>query len=457
MMGAGLHPRLPFKFRKRGRWMRKWMIILLVAAVVSTVFLPGLSRGDDRTDRVTYRKDYRDPVLKRMKEEMDSLAAVRDSITAEINKRYREKEKKEREEREEIRLDFKEIRKPESPESFSPPFHFKPVPQYYTGTCWCFCTTSFMESEIARLTGTEIKLSEMYTVYWEYVEKARGYIRKRGNQPFAQGGESDGVFIIWDKYGVVPLEEYPGLTGSNDKHNHKMLRNEMFGYLECVRENGTWDEEHNLAQIRLILDRYLGRPPAEFEFEGRKITPKEFVDKVLKVDTDDYVQVMSTLSEPFYVQAEFDVPDNWRPTDTYYNLPLDEFYGHIRKAVSEGYTVCIGGDVSEPGYNGFEDGAVIPDYDIPRDYISQDSREMRIYNHTTTDDHGIHLLAHREVDGDDWFLIKDSSRSSRHGEFHGYLFYREDYVKLKMLTYTVHRDVLEDLEPKFRKAAREME
>jgi len=432
--------------------MRKLIIILSLAAISVALFLPGISLGDDRRDHVTYHKDYRDPVLKRMKEEMDSLKAVRDSITAEINEKYRKKREREREERQEIRLDFKGVEKPDSPESFDPPFHFDPVPQYYTGTCWCFCTTSFMESEIARLTGREIKLSEMYTVYWEYVEKARGYIRKRGNQPFAQGGESDGVFIIWDKYGVVPLKEYPGLTGGWDKHNHKMLRSEMMDYLECVRENGTWDEEHNIAHIRVILDKYLGRPPEEFKFDGKVMTPGKFLKNVLKVDTADYVQVMSTISEPFYVQAEFDVPDNWRPTGTYYNIPLDEFYSHITKATSEGYTVCIGGDVSEPGYNGFEDGAIIPDYDIPGDYINQDSREFRIYNGTTTDDHGIHLLAHINRGGDDWFLIKDSSRSSRHGKFHGYLFYRGDYIKLKMLTYTVHRDVLKDLMPRFREA-----
>jgi len=37
--------------------------------------------------------------------------------------------------------------------------------------CWCFSTTSFLESEIYRLTQRKIKLSELHTVYWEYVEK----------------------------------------------------------------------------------------------------------------------------------------------------------------------------------------------------------------------------------------------------------------------------------------------
>jgi bleomycin hydrolase len=178
------------------------------------------------------------------------------------------------------------------------------------------------------------------------------------------------------------------------------------------------------------------------------MTPLEFLHDVLKVDSSDYIQVMSTLSEPFYKAAKFDVPDNWRPTSSYYNLPLDEFYGRIVKAAKKGYTVCIGGDVSEPGYNGFEDAAIIPDFDIPQDYINQDSREFRIFNKTTTDDHGVHLLAYMKKGGHDWFLIKDSARSSRHGKFHGYYFYRGDYIKMKMLTYTVHKDIMKDLMPR---------
>ena len=45
---------------------------------------------------------------------------------------------------------------------------------------------SFFESEIYRLSQREIKLSEMYTVYWEYVEKARRFVRQRGDSHFGQ-------------------------------------------------------------------------------------------------------------------------------------------------------------------------------------------------------------------------------------------------------------------------------
>ena len=75
--------------------------------------------------------------------------------------------------------------------------------------------------------------------------------------------------------------------------------------------------------------------------------------------------------------------------------------------------------------------------------IDQGAREFRIVNGTTTDDHGVHLVGTAEVGGREWFLVKDSNRSSRLGEHKGYYFWDGDYIRLKMLSYTVHRDMLE--------------
>ncbi len=432
--------------------MRRIIMILLAGVFILPALIPAGTAWAGKRDRVRYDKKYRDPVLKQMKEETDSLKAFADSITAEIDARYKDIDKKKKEEKKVIRFDFSHIKKPGSPEEFNPAFHFSPVPQYLTGTCWCFCTTSFMESEVERLTGQKIKLSELYTVYWEYMEKARGYVQKRGHQPFVQGAESDGVFIIWDKYGIVPAEAYSGLR-EYDKHNHGVMLSEMKDYLEMVAEKGYWNEEANIRHIQDILDRYLGTPPDRFEYKGCMMTPGEFYRDILKIESSDYVQFISTLSEPFYSMVKFDVYDNWRPTSTYYNLPLDDFYNNIKESVKKGFTVCIGGDVSEPGYYGFEDACVIPSFDIPWNYIDQDSREFRIYKKSTDDDHGIHMIGYKRKGGKDWFLIKDSARASRHGKFHGYIFYREDYIKLKMLSYTVHKDAVKGLLGKIRKEA----
>jgi bleomycin hydrolase len=49
------------------------------------------------------------------------------------------------------------------------------------------------------------------------------------------------------------------------------------------------------------------------------------------------------------------------------------------------------------------------------------------------------------MNGTDWYLIKDSGAGSRNNNHPGYYFYHEDYTKLKMLGFMVHRDMVEDL------------
>ena len=42
-------------------------------------------------------------------------------------------------------------------------------------------------------------------------------------------------------------------------------------------------------------------------------------------------------------------------------------------------------------------------------------------------------------------LFKDSNRSSRLGEYKGYYFWSADFIQLKMLSFTVHKDRLKGL------------
>ncbi len=57
----------------------------------------------------------------------------------------------------------------------------------------------------------------------------------------------------------------------------------------------------------------------------------------------------------------------------------------------------------------------------------------------------MHVVGYTKLGGQDWFLIKDSNRSSRLGRFKGYYFWSGDYIRLKMLSFTVHKDRLKGL------------
>jgi bleomycin hydrolase len=312
-----------------------------------------------------------------------------------------------------------------------------PLSQGNTGTCWCFSTTSFFESEVYRINKLQVKLSEMYTVYWEFVEKAARYIHERGNSAFDEGSEANAVTRIWKKYGIVPEDDYSGLTDGRKYHNHDAMLTELKGYLESLKKNSAWDEDAVMTTVKSIMNHYMGVPPSEVTINGQKVTPLQYLKEIIKINPDDYVDILSYTQQPFYKQVEYEVGDNWWHSSDYYNVPLDVFMAALKNAVRKGYTLAIGGDVSEPGFDRTTQCAVVPDFDIPSAYINDDARQFRFSNHTTTDDHGLHLVGYLEKDGKDWYLVKDSGSGSRNNdpnakEF-GYYFFSEDYVKLKMM------------------------
>ena len=333
-------------------------------------------------------------------------------------------------------------------------WHNLPVSQGNTNTCWCFSTTSFLESEAYRINKIQVRLSEMYTVYWEYVEKVKRYIEQRGNSAFAEGSEANAVTRMWKKYGIVPLESYSGLQEGRKYHNHETMFNEMNTYLTSLKTNSHWNEEAAVATVKSIMNHYMGVPPSEITVNGKNMTPLQYLNEVLKINPDDYVDILSYIQEPFYKQVEYKVPDNWWHSNVYYNIPLSDYMSALKNAVRKGYTVSIGGDVSEPGLDRITQCAVIPDFDIPSAYINDDARQFRFSNQTTTDDHGMHLVGYMDKDGKDWYLIKDSGSGSKNNdpdskEF-GYYFFSEDYVKLKMMDFMVHKDAVKELIDKIR-------
>ena len=85
------------------------------------------------------------------------------------------------------------------------------ISQGRTGTCWSFSSTSFLESEIIRLTGMEIDLSEMYTVRNTYPKKAENYVMRQGKAQFSEGGLAHDVMNSVRDYGLVPQSAYSGI------------------------------------------------------------------------------------------------------------------------------------------------------------------------------------------------------------------------------------------------------
>ena len=368
----------------------------------------------------------------------------------EIKKQIIDFQNLDKEKKKTFKLDFSGMDLPKSKEEFKYLWHNDPVSQGNTGTCWSFSTTSFFESEVYRLTGKKISLSPIYTAYWEYVEKAKGFVRTRGKSIFEEGSEANAVTRIYKEYGIVPATICTGLLPGQLAHDHNKLIKEMQTYLESVKNTNAWDEDEVVRVIKSILNHYLGDMPTEVVADGKKYSPKEYLTDYLKLNMDDYVDVLSYMQQPYWKQVEYEVPDNWWHNKDYYNVELDDFMKILKNAIKSGYTLAIGGDVSEAGYDSWAKCAVVPTFDIPSEYIDEYSRQFRFSNGTTTDDHGIHLVGYLEKDGVTWFLIKDSGAGSRNIGDKGYYFYHQDYIKLKIMDFMVHKDMFKDYLTKFK-------
>ena len=341
-----------------------------------------------------------------------------------------------------MHVDLSDYECPKDISEFTQQWYNPPTSQGRTSTCWCYSTTSFLETEIYRLTGKKVHLSVMNTVYWEFVEKAMNYIQKRGDAVFPNGSEANAVIRIWKKYGCVPYDVYTGLKPNQKFHDHDKMYGEMKSYLENLKTSNAWNEEEAAATIKSILNHYMGVPPEKFTVDGKEYTPKEYLSDYLKINLDNYIDILSYEQQPYGQKVEYEVSDNWNHNKDYFNVPLDTFMKIIKNAVRNGYTMSIGGDISEPGIDSHKKVFMIPTFDIPSEYIDDDARQFRFSNNTTTDDHGIHLVGYKEINGKDWYLIKDSWVIAYDEEPQGYVFFNEDYVKLKMMDFMIHKDAV---------------
>jgi len=333
----------------------------------------------------------------------------------------------------------------ESIESFNPVFHFSPVNQDTTSICWSFATLSFIESEMKRCGKDEIKLSVMYPVYFGFIDKAKYFIKTKGKSRFKAGDLFGTVVNVIEKYGIVPEQDYTGKLNRTKTYNHKKMYSELYEYMDSVKKDSLWNEKIVISKVKEILEKHIGNPPKQIMFNNKKWTPIEFAKEKVNLQWEDYLKITSFKNSEFYKYTDLKVPDNWLPDSSYLNIPLELFYNSLENAIKNGYSMAIDGDFSEPGRIGKSDICIIPEFDIPSSAITQDAREYRFEKELTTDDHLMHIVGYQNVYGKDYYLVKDSWRDAFFGKHKGYFFMTDDYVKLKILAFIIHKDAIPEI------------
>ncbi|WP_289771248.1 C1 family peptidase [Paramuribaculum intestinale] len=342
--------------------------------------------------------------------------------------------------------------------------------QASSGTCWCFATASFLESELLRMGKGEHDLSEMFIVRQKLINQLNDNYLRRGRGNIGQGSLSHTFLNAYNQVGIVPEEVYSGINYDSPRHNH----GEMMAMLEAVAGVALKAKKRSPqydAMVKSVLDTYLGPLPETFTYRGKTYTPKSFAES-LGINTSDYVELTSFTHHPYYESFELEVPDNWEHARQY-NLPLDELMDVIDGALRSGYSVCWDGDVSERGFRFANGVAINPDVrDLSR-YSAADSvvfaplteaqrldsvmtfsrpypeivvtpevRQEGFESFVTTDDHLMHLTGlAKDRNGTKYYVTKNSWGTDRNG-FGGYLNMSESFVRAKTIYVMLHKDAL---------------
>jgi len=342
--------------------------------------------------------------------------------------------------------------------------------QASTGTCWCFATTSFIESELIRMGKGEYDLSEMYIVRYNYADRLRDNFIQEGKGNLGQGSVSHDWIVEFTRNGIVPEEVYTGLNYGLPNHSHGEL-NSFVNAISTVPLQRKKESDQYLTIVDAVLDTYLGKAPATFTYKGVGYTPKSFSSS-LGINVSDYVEITSFTLFPFYTQGIVPVPDNWRKMN-YYNVPVDELIQIMDYSLNSGYTVAWDGDVSEKGFSHAKGVAIIPELENTENYsaadkvrlgnmtqeersaeaykfgkpfpevkVTQEFRQVGFDTKKTTDDHLMHLTGIvKDQNGTKYYKTKNSWGIERNS-FEGYLNMSENYVRAKTIAILIHKNAI---------------
>src|SRR5664280_2139302 len=307
--------------------------------------------------------------------------------------------------------------------------------QQMTGLCWCFATTSFIETEAIRLGKKPVVLSPMFFVIPTYIDKAEKYIRMNGKSCFSPGDLTFSAISAYRKFGAIPQSVFSGKKDSTSTYNHgrmdfKLLEKVKY-YVSSGRGNMTADGyRENIANI---LSGTLGKAPSSFTYNQKLYTPKSFADEMVGINPDDYVEITSFTHHPFYSKFILEIESNWN-NNYYLNLPVNDFISTVDYALLHNYSVCWDGDI----YDGYNDGFAMLNDTIKT--ITQQMRQVSFDNRTTEDVHNMNIIGLAENGkGERFYIVKNSSDAKNCG---GYLYMSKQYLLLKTISVMVNKGAI---------------
>jgi bleomycin hydrolase len=309
--------------------------------------------------------------------------------------------------------------------------------QSQSPTCWVFGTNSLFESDLVKKYNIHLDLSEMFIARYAYIDKANRFLATKGKTYFEGGGQFHDVIRVVHNYGMVPEAVYTGLTPGQDDHNHNSLDTAMKTFIHGLLKKEKIElDSADLRQANDTLDKYLGRVPLDFFYQGKRYTPKTFAAEVVRFG-NDYAELVAFADQPLYKQFVLADKYNWA-NDSFHNITLDDMLMLVDTALHNGWSVGWEGDVTEASFNYFSGYASFADSVHRYD-------EERLLNYKTEVTERDHMLQIAGVGRDEnnkkWYYMKNSW-GTWFSKYKGYLFMEENYFRLKTVILFVNKQAL---------------
>jgi bleomycin hydrolase len=323
-----------------------------------------------------------------------------------------------------------------------------------SGTCWSYSTNSFLESEMTRIGKQPVELAQIFSARNVYVEKGKNYVRMHGSVSLGDGGALHDVLNMYKKYGAMPQEVYTGLNYGTSKNKFAEMGGLIEGFLAAVVKNPNGELTPNWEKAyAAVIDSYLGDVPKNFNYKGKNYTAQTFAKEIVGINPDEYIEMSSFTTAPYYTKTMLMVPDNWS-FDQVYNVKMNDMTNIIDNALKNGYTVAWATDVSEKSFSWKNGVAYIPtklaedmsaeekaemfNGPKPELEITEEMRQKAFDNYQTTDDHGMHIVGlAKDQTGKEYYIVKNSWGASN--DYKGFLYVSKNFVKYKTTAFLVNK------------------
>ncbi|MCK5127216.1 MAG: aminopeptidase [candidate division Zixibacteria bacterium] len=264
--------------------------------------------------------------------------------------------------------------------------------QKSSGRCWMFSGLNVVRPQMMKnLEVDELELSQNYLMFWDKMEKFNRFLQymidfadrgldDRELQLVIDGPGGDGGWWSYftgliKKYGLVPKEIMPETYNSSSSgYMNSFLRltaKEMAAKLRQGYKDGVSKKElettkqEMMTEIYRILVYNLGQPPTEFEWRHKtsdttvegtiteKFTPKEFAEKAISDNLDDYIALFNYPGKDFNKNYSLEMSRNMydEPNFTIVNVPIDTMIIYAQKSILDSTPVWFACDVGKETYN----------------------------------------------------------------------------------------------------------